>query len=528
MVVGLSELFHVLKLLTPFDVTSHLKRRIGTNADGGYVLFDDFENVSVVYSFGIGGNVDFDEAFADIGKSVYMFDHTIEGPPRHHPNFCFYGRGLSSSDDAEQQTFSLAHYISELDHEDRNDMILKIDVEGAEWDVISKIDTETLGKFRQIVLELHSLLRLDQEDFRSRAATALQKLCDQFVLGHVHANNWGSVGFVHGLTVADVLELTYIRKDLVNFQNSTMPFPQSVDFSNDPSRPDIPLWFYPFLPGSSFVDEKEFLSSLQNCNRTEIQAQDVAGNTDIPRRIFQTWKVHSPLPKNFEAWSHTIRAKNPSYKYVLWDDEENRSFIKEHFEWFLEKYDSFDREIFRVDSVRYFALFYFGGFYMDLDVECFAPLDRYLNGCEVIFGRMGTDPNDANSIPNAIMAASPRQEFWLYCFSFLVEGPSSGRVESVTGPEFLKRCVDRWNEGFADNFDRVEKIREKLNPELALTKKTKTITLLPSKEWFPVDWTDPLHQIFRQEILGGKEFSQEEKAKFFNRSVLATYWTHSW
>ena len=159
---------------------------------------------------------------------------------------------------------------------------------------------------------------------------------------------------------------------------------------------------------------------------------------EIPRRIFQTWKVRSPLPPNFERWSRTIREINDDYVYVIHDDFDNREFISENYPWFLGKYDAYEKEILRVDAVRYFQLFHFGGFYFDLDVECLNSLDKYLMGNDVLFGRMGSDEAFPASIPNAIMASKPRQEFWLYVFSHLESGPTLGHVEFDYRSNFLK------------------------------------------------------------------------------------------
>jgi mannosyltransferase OCH1-like enzyme len=249
---------------------------------------------------------------------------------------------------------------------------------------------------------------------------------------------------------------------------------------------------------------------------------------EIPRRIFQTWKVRSPLPAAFELWSSTIKEYNGTYEYVIWDDADNRQFIATKYPWFIDKYDSYEKEIFRVDAVRYFELFHFGGFYLDLDVECLQPLDRYLSDNDILVGRMGHDTAFPNSIPNAIMASKPRQEFWLYVMSHLAAGPASGDVEVVTGPKFLKACIDGWNKGEGDQRARIESIRTQLTPELAVTDRTRRITILPPDEWYALNWNDPAHQLLRAEWLNKSEMSRTNKEAFLGRSTLITYWAHSW
>ena len=156
----------------------------------------------------------------------------------------------------------------------------------------------------------------------------------------------------------------------------------------------------------------------------------------IPKRIFQTWKSKTALPENFAYWRSTFIDKNPGYHFDLWDDADNRAFIAGHFKWFLPVYDNYPAEIYRADIIRYFYLYVFGGLYADLDTQCVKALDNVLDRSGVVLGRMGTDPTFVHSIPNAVMASSPREEFWLYVIaSALVaaERPS-GESSTFFGP----------------------------------------------------------------------------------------------
>ena len=99
---------------------------------------------------------------------------------------------------------------------------------------------------------------------------------------------------------------------------------------------------------------------------------------EIPRKIFQTWKSKKIDNNCFLSWQSSWKLHNPSYKYLLWDDDDNRNFIKTYFSDFLEVYDSFDVNIKRVDAVRYFYLLKYGGIYADLDFECLKSFDNII------------------------------------------------------------------------------------------------------------------------------------------------------
>ena len=245
---GSREIFDALALLTPFDTNSLGKIRVGAPHDGGYVMLDDLQNTPIVYSFGIGGQVEFDEQLAAAGKQVFMFDHTIQDLPRSHPNFNFVREGLGGADEPEKSIFTLKHHMHRLGHAFRDDLTLKIDVEGAEYEALISTSTGVLLQFRQIVLELHWLSRLQDQAFRTDFVRAMEKINSVFTLCHVHANNCGHITTVDGFVVADVLELTYMRSDLIEVRPSRTVYPTGIDHANAWWAPDHLLWFYPFLP----------------------------------------------------------------------------------------------------------------------------------------------------------------------------------------------------------------------------------------------------------------------------------------
>ena len=274
---------------------------------------------------------------------------------------------------------------------------------------------------------------------------------------------------------------------------------------------------------------------LDLIGRPPLTAASIARASDpdvsrIPKRIFQTWKVRSPLPANFEAWSDSIRNIHADYYYELWDDTDNRRFISDQFPWFLEKYDAYPKEIYRADAVRYFYLYAFGGFYLDMDVIATKRLDMHLGQGDVLVGRMGPYPEHSQSIPNAIMASRPRRDFWLFLIRELMRrsDPEQG-VEWHTGPALLKYCVDRWlalGQGQRDK--EVRQIADMLSPEWREHRRTAQLVILPARQWYPIDWTDAIHLHFRLQWVKGHKLSDEEITAYFPESSLVTFWTQSW
>ncbi|KAG5953839.1 hypothetical protein E4U53_001912 [Claviceps sorghi] len=99
----------------------------------------------------------------------------------------------------------------------------------------------------------------------------------------------------------------------------------------------------------------------------------------IPRIIHQTCES-SVIPDEWRASHTTCLIHNPqgNWSHILWTDATARNFIRDIYPAFLPTYDGYPYNIQRVDSFRYFVLYYYGGIYLDLDVGCEKDLSPLL------------------------------------------------------------------------------------------------------------------------------------------------------
>lgn len=239
--------FEALSLLTPSDLRDAGKIRIGGPGDGGYVLVDRLRPAQAVMSFGIGPSVAFDRDLAERGHSLLLFDHTILVLPEEHPRFTWFREGVAGVADPARGLSTLADHMAKLPPGGEAP-ILKMDVEGAEWEALAETPVSLLRRFEQIVVEFHDLARLEETRFRSFAWKVLASLSSAFTLAHVHANNFGGIAIVGGFPVPETLEATYVRSDLVQTAPSGTFYPTPLDTGNCLDWPDLPLWFFPFMP----------------------------------------------------------------------------------------------------------------------------------------------------------------------------------------------------------------------------------------------------------------------------------------
>ncbi|MCI6284977.1 FkbM family methyltransferase [Selenomonas sp.] len=215
----------------------HALVRIGKESDGGYVMLDDFAGRKIAYSFGICDDVSWDKEMAKRGMDVYMYDHTIDGLPEDDERFHWQKIGITGTyDEQTPQLKTLDMLLHENGHDDTYGMILKIDVEGAEWGVLETVSEETLKHFSQIVIEFHDMTHepLDQGKLRS-----LQKIGACWQLVHVHGNNCMHSIMSHGIVLPDVMECTFVRKDEHTFASHEGWLPGALDQANKRGWPDI-------------------------------------------------------------------------------------------------------------------------------------------------------------------------------------------------------------------------------------------------------------------------------------------------
>jgi len=244
-------IYHALSLLKPYDAVGAEKVRVGRSGDGGYVLLTLPVQPSIFYSFGVGDEISFEYDLAQRGCRGYLFDHTVEDLPYQHPNLHFLKAGVGAVRDPSGPLATIEDYLNKNEDEHNRNLLLKLDVEGSEYEVLSATSDECLRQFSQFVMEVHWLHRLVDPAFCNRFTEVFERLNKMFMLCHVHANNCAPLTLTSCLPCADVLELTYVRNDLIEYVPSNTFYPTYLDCPNDPERQDFPLLFFPFYPVSA-------------------------------------------------------------------------------------------------------------------------------------------------------------------------------------------------------------------------------------------------------------------------------------
>jgi hypothetical protein len=235
--------------LRVYDVGGLTKIRIGRQGDGGYVVLKEpLEGLLLLYTYGVGDEMSFELDLLNRcpNASAVMCDPSIDELPELHPRAGFL-----------KECFSPRTVI-------RRSM-MKVDVEGAEWDILPMWSIGELVKLDQLIIEFHfihaeppsglspyfsnfyqtQMDKINRQLF-TKYRMIIGRLNRAFRLFHVHVNNSLPPVVVGGLRVPPLVECSFVNRDLVpwaTYSEETFPI-RGLDFPNKPDRPE-PIAFKP-------------------------------------------------------------------------------------------------------------------------------------------------------------------------------------------------------------------------------------------------------------------------------------------
>jgi len=229
----------LIDYMKPVNTNQPLKR-FGPEGDGGYLAPDDFEEIEACFSPGVSDVAGFEMEFANRGIPCFLIDASVEEPPVEHENINFEPLFLGAKSDGVK-LISLEDWVNKKAPGDK-DLLLQIDIEGAEYEALLSAPEDLLKRFRVIVMELHDLDFLMTNKYAAIGFEAfLTHLRKVFHVVHIHPNNNRRPISIHGIEIPPVIEITYVRKDRISNEAFGVgaQLPNVLDSDNSPRRNHI-------------------------------------------------------------------------------------------------------------------------------------------------------------------------------------------------------------------------------------------------------------------------------------------------
>lgn len=227
-----------LKKLHPVKTDRPLIR-VGSAGDGGYLVPDDLEGVVGCFSPGVDVTAKFEADMIERGIPCYLADASVPHAPIDHPLIHFDAKFLGVVD--TEKTITLDSWVAHYAGNTPGDLILQMDIEGAEWPTLLNVSDDCLRRFRVIVVELHGLNRsLDPFSF-NLIDGVFDRLTRDFHVVHSHPNNSLPPLHLAASEIPFTIELTLYRKDRAHPIGFVTEFPHPLDSDNNPSLPSYIL-----------------------------------------------------------------------------------------------------------------------------------------------------------------------------------------------------------------------------------------------------------------------------------------------
>ena len=224
--------------------------RLGGTEDGAYILPDDLKDIYACFSPGVSTYKSFeDELSLKYKIKSFLCDYSTDPSKLSTPlikDFQFFDKKFLGNRNRDNY-ITLEDWVNKYSPEKSDDLILQMDIEGAEYESILNTPQYIFDRFRIIIIELHNFGLFAESKFH-REQNIINKCLEILNINHncVHAHpNNCCPQFINKKTkrnIPFVIELTYLRKDrfLGDKRKHFKPcLPNPLDITNVKNKPPL-------------------------------------------------------------------------------------------------------------------------------------------------------------------------------------------------------------------------------------------------------------------------------------------------
>lgn len=232
--VPLDKFSKFVQSIVPID-NGHNMILVGPPTDGSYFFPDDLIGVELNISPGVGQTFQFEDALLrDHGVRSIMLDASLDKAINLPKEIKFVKKFVVPINQSDSG-ISLSELISlHLNYE----LMLQMDIEGAEYEILKYINPKDLLRFRIMAIEFHDMeLWIQNAFFRRTVEPIFDKLLEHFDVVYSRANNTNHTFYYKGYFIPSALEMTFHRKDRLLFKNGYRKLPSDLDITEAQIKP---------------------------------------------------------------------------------------------------------------------------------------------------------------------------------------------------------------------------------------------------------------------------------------------------
>ena len=157
----------------------------------------------------------------------------------------------------------------------------------------------------------------------------------------------------------------------------------------------------------------------------------------IPKIIHYCWLSTDPVPEDLQLYMSSWRKFLPDYEFKKWDFS---IFDKTSSRWVSEAFDN-KKYAFAADYIRLFAVYNYGGIYLDMDIEVIRKFDSLLNQSQMFATE---NPSDQLMIEAGCFGAEKGDEFIGKCLEYYHNRPfikQDGSFATIPLPQIMKKII---------------------------------------------------------------------------------------
>jgi hypothetical protein len=225
----------LLRELQPVTLQDCTLKRYGSAYDGGYVLCENLiQGVQSAYSYGIDREDNWGcHLSRDFQLTVHQYDcFTPERPTCEGGRYVFHDECVGDlTTTIDGNLFDTMPNQIAKNGDATKRLIVKMDVEGAEWEALMATPDEVLARIDQMPMELHGT-----DD--ARFLEIVRKLKRQFHLVNLHFNNFACSPDLAPFPAA-AYQVLWVNKRLAEVDTAA-PVPAPMSAANAPDNPRGP------------------------------------------------------------------------------------------------------------------------------------------------------------------------------------------------------------------------------------------------------------------------------------------------